>query len=115
MPEHESRSLDVLGIKPVADAFSHVTKATVDGASAFLSRICLPAAEEFVLLVQDVVRAWRAKNAVRVVAAAQAHAEKYFPNQEIHAYPRLVAEVLEHGSWSDDETLQQLWGGLLAS
>ena len=115
MPENESRSLDVLGIKPVADAFSHITKATVDGAFAFLSRICLPAAEEFGLLVQDRVRAWRATNAVRVVAAAQAHSEKYFPNQESQAHPRLVAAVLDHGSWSDDEMLQDLWGGLLAS
>jgi hypothetical protein len=115
MPEHDSRSLDVLGIKPVADAISHVTKATVDGASAFLSRICLPAAEEFGLLLQDRVRAWRAGNTVRVVAAAQAYAERYRPDQESHAHPRLVATILEHGSWSDDSTLQQLWGGLLTS
>ena len=104
MPEHESRSLDVLGIKPVADAFSHITKATVDGASAFLGRICLPAAEEFGLLFQDQVRSWRKANAVRVVAAAQAHSEKYLSNQESQAHPRLVAAVLDHGSWSDDET-----------
>ena len=115
MPEHESRSLDVLGIKPVADAFSHITKATVDGASAFLGRICLPAAEEFGLLFQDQVRSWRKANAVRVVAAAQAHSEKYLSNQESQAHPRLVAAVLDHGSWSDDETLQQMWGGLLFS
>ncbi len=115
MPEHESRSLDVLGMKPVADAFSHISKATVDGASAFLGRICLPAAEEFGLLLQDKVRAWRAANAVRVVAAAKTRSEQYLLNQESHAHPRLVAAVLEHGPWSDDGMLQELWGGLLAS
>lgn len=48
--------LDVLGIKPVAEAVNTVTKGTVEGASAFLSRICLPAAEEFGFLLQDKVR-----------------------------------------------------------
>lgn len=46
----DNKSLDVLGVKPIADSVNTVTKGTVDGASAFLSRICLPAAEEFGLL-----------------------------------------------------------------
>jgi len=108
MPEYESRSLDILGVKPVADAISHVTKATVAGAAAFLGRICLPAAEELGLLLKDKVRVWRATNTVRVVAAAESRFEKYSSDQDADAHPRLVAAVLEHGSWSDDETLQQL-------
>ena len=115
MPETTSNSLDVLGIRPVADAVSHVSKATVDGASSFLSRICLPAAEEFGLLLQDKVRAWRAENAIRVVAKAQAKLEKYATAQDSHAHPRLIANVIEEGSWVDDATLQEMWGGLLAS
>ena len=104
-----------LGIKPVADEISHITEATIDGAAEFLSRICLPAAEELALLLQDKVRAWRATNAVRVVAVAKTLFEKYYSDQDAHAHPRLVAAIMEHGSCSDDETLQQLWGGLLAS
>jgi hypothetical protein len=115
MPDQNSNSLDILGVKPVADAVSHLSKATVDGASSFLSRICLPAAGEFGLLLQDKVRAWRAKNAVRVVAEAQARLAKYLPIQDCHAHPRLVANVIEEGSWADDATLQEMWGGLLAS
>ncbi len=115
MTDNESRSLDVLGIKPVADAISHATKASIDGASAFLGRICLPAAEEFGLLLQDKVRAWRAKNTVALVAQAQERFDKYQTNARAHAHPRLVAAVIDHGSWSDDKTLQQMWGGLLAS
>ena len=42
----DDKSLDILGIKPVADSVNRLTRAAVDGASAFLSRICLPAAEE---------------------------------------------------------------------
>lgn len=115
MIESNSKSLDILGVKPVADAVSHVTKATVDGASSFLSRICLPAAEELGLLLQDKVRAWRAKNAVCVVAEAQERFDKFIPKQNNHAHPRLVATVIEEGSWADDKTLQEMWGGLLAS
>ena len=115
MSDKESKSIDVLGMKPVADAVSHVTKAAVDGASAFLSRICLPAAEELGLLLQDKVRTWRAKNATAVVVEAQARYEKYQAGHDAHAHPRLVSFVVEHSSWTDDRTLQQMWGGLLAS
>jgi hypothetical protein len=115
MPENDSKSLDVLGIKPVADAISHVTKAAVDGASAFLGRICLPAAKEFGLLLQDKVREWRIKNAVAVVCEAEARHQKYTGQVPTQAHPRLVTAALEHGSWADDKTLQEMWGGLLAS
>lgn len=115
MTEQNSSSLDILGVKPVADAVSHVSKGAVDGASSFLSRICLPAAEEFGLLLQDKVRAWRASNAIRVVIEAQALQQKYDSMQGGHAHPRLVASVIEEGSWADDNALREMWGGLLAS
>ncbi len=115
MSDKESKSIDVLGIKPVADAVSHVTQAAVDGASAFLSRICLPAAEELGFLLQDKVRAWRAKNATAAIVNAQALYEKYQAGRDAHAHPRLVASIVEHSGWTDDRTLQQMWGGLLAS
>ena len=60
MSENQSQSLDVLGIKPVGEAITTAVKGTVDGAAAFLSRICLPAAEEFGLLLRDRVSHLRA-------------------------------------------------------
>lgn len=113
MSDSNNKSLDVLGIKPVGDAVATVTKATVDGAAAFLSRICLPAAEEFGLLLQDKVRAWRSKNALKIIDVAQQRLAGAPP--DLHAHPRLVAAVLEHGTWSEEKTLQEFWGGLLAS
>jgi hypothetical protein len=53
MAEDNSKSLDILGIKPIADAVNTVTRDAVEGAAAFLSRICLPAAEEYGLLLPD--------------------------------------------------------------
>lgn len=115
MTEEPSKSLDVLGIRPVAEAFSHGAKAAIDGASSFLGRICLPAAEEFGLLLQDKVRSWRAKNALAIVCEAQVRFQNYKLSADAHAHPRLVAAVIEHGSWSDDKTAQDMWAGLLAS
>ena len=71
MTDDNSKSLDLLGAKPVAAAIEHVSRTTVDGASNFLGRICMPAAEEFGLLLQDKVRGWRANNTAKVLQAAE--------------------------------------------
>ena len=115
MANDDHKSLDIFGIRPVADAVSSITKAAVDGASAFLGRICLPAAEEFGQLLQDKVRVWRARNAVALLGEAQTRLDKHQTDRGLHAHPRLVAAALEQGTWSDDKTIQEMWGGLLAS
>lgn len=110
------KSLDILGIKPVADSVNRITRAAVDGASAFLSRICLPAAEELGLLFRDKVANWRARNAVVVVEHAR---EKLNDSgvdiDKLSAHPRIVGQILDAGSWSEVDEIQDLWGGLLAS
>ena len=110
-----NKSLDVLGIKPIANAVESVTTGAVSGASAFLSRICLPAAEEFGLLLRDRVSAWRAKNAAVIVNEAERLVSENVADAPLHAHPRIVADVIELGSWSDTEEVQQMWAGLLAS
>lgn len=57
-------SADELGLKSLGESIKIATSATVDGAAAFLSRIYLPTAEEFGLLLRDKVQAYRAANAV---------------------------------------------------
>jgi hypothetical protein len=114
MADPPSKSLDVLGIKPVGDAVNAVTEGVVKGASAFLSRICLPACEEFGLLLRDKVSAWRARNAVQITQRAERKLNESGAG-DVHAHPRLVGQILEQGSWSDDETVQELWAGLMAS
>jgi len=112
---NENNSLDVLGVKPIADAINTVTKGTVEGASAFLSRICMPAAEEFGLLLKDHVSAWRAKNAINISKKAQDLVEKQVGGLIVMAHPRIVFNTIEHGSWADEDFMQNLWAGLLAS
>jgi len=113
---NENNSSDVLGIKPIADSVNTVTKGTVDGVSAFLSRICLPAAEEFGLLLRDHVSAWRAKNAINIATKAQILVERQAAsNITISAHPRMIYATIENGSWVEDDLMQNLWAGLLAS
>jgi len=106
---------DVLGIGPVAKAAERVTDATVGGAEAFLSRICLPVAEELGLLLRDKVHAWRANNLLRIAAKAERVLAVANPGQGKHAHPRLVAGIVDQGSWSEADEVQELWAGLLAS
>jgi Abortive infection alpha len=114
--DDNNSSLDILGIKPVADSVNRLTRAAVDGASAFLSRICLPAAEELGLLFRDKIAGWRARNAVIVVERAR---DKLVDNgvdiANVNAHPRIVGQILESASWTEDDEIQDLWGGLLAS
>lgn len=111
----EKPSLDIFGIKPIGDAVLVVTKASVEGAGAILSRICLPAAQEFGFLLQDKVHAWRQANAVAILNETQRKLEANAVPSDAHAHPRIVAAALEHGSWSDDRSIQEMWAGLLAS
>lgn len=111
----DDRSLDLLGIKPLADAALVVVKGSVEGAGAFLGRICLPAAEEFGLLLRDKVSAWRSLNATIIANKAEQLLSTCGEESRLHAHPRIVGKVLEQGSWENDERVQQMWAGLLAS
>jgi hypothetical protein len=110
----ENKSTDLLGVKPFGDSIKILTQGAVDGAAAFLGRICLPAAEEFGLLLKDRVSSWRSKNAIGIATKA----EKILTNsgrQNHYAYPRLAVEIVEKGSWAEDDIFQAAWAGLLAS
>lgn len=109
------KSLDVFGLKPVSEAVKTVTKASVEGAGAFLGKICLPAAEEFGLLLRDKVSRWRAKNAEVIVSKAASSYERLADTQSTSAHPRIVGAIIEQGSWCDDNDVQSMWAGLLVT
>ncbi|MFZ2171169.1 MAG: Abi-alpha family protein [Methylococcaceae bacterium] len=115
MSSDKDKSLDLLGVKPIADAINTVTKGAVEGAGAFLGRICLPAAEEFGLLLKDKVSSWRENNAVTIVQKAEQKHQQNMIDPHFHAHPRLVMTAFESGSWSDNDSIQEMWAGLLAS
>lgn len=99
---------------PISYPIKKVTDATVDGASAFLSKICSPAGEEFGFLLRDHVRAWRIGNLVRIIEKSKGLLAFDPITFELKASPRVVWKILENGSWTEDEKLQNMWAGLLA-
>jgi hypothetical protein len=115
MGDDKTSSLDILGLKPVADSLSKVTTAVVDGSSAFLSRICLPAAEEYGLLLKDKVGAWRAANIASITKRAEVKLEQLGASDNVHAHPRIVSSIIESGAWIEDPIVQDYWAGLLTS
>ena len=111
--KQEDKSLDLLGVKPISKAIDRTTEGALAGAGAFLSRICLPAAEEFGLLLKDRVSYWRAKHAAMIVTKAERLTSG--ATEPLEAHPRLAWEIIDKGSWADDEAIQDMWSGLLAS
>jgi hypothetical protein len=105
---------DLLGIAPVARAVERVTDSVVGGAEALLGRVCLPAAEEFGLLLRDKVSGWQQQNLLSTVAKAQPLLE-VAASQNRHAPPRLIMETLNHASWAESGEVQEMWAGLFAS
>jgi hypothetical protein len=110
----EDKSLDIMGVKPVSKAIEKATDKTVDGLGAFFGAICMPAAEEFGLLLQDKVAAYRYKNLESISDKAQKKIEQQKIKLSGQANPVLVREVLEEASWCEDENIQSMWAGLLS-
>jgi hypothetical protein len=111
----EDKSLDVLGVKPIAKSIEKVTDASLKGTSAFLSRICLPAAEEFGLLLQDKVKTWRADNAAKTIRKAEEKYRKIHGDKNLKAHPLISWRIIENSSWANHDELQEIWAGLLTS
>ena len=107
----DKKGLDVLGIQPIADSI----KLTLQGVGTFLGKICLPAAEEFGLLLKDRISFWRAKNFAAIASKAEQMLESQGGIGDRHAPPRLVHSIMENGSWTAEDEVQGMWAGLLAS
>jgi len=109
------KSLDLLGIKGVSDAIRIATERTLDGATAFLSRVCAPALEEFGLALRDRVSAWRARNATKMLNTANNLLNEHQPSTSEKIHPRLTNVAIEEASWTEEDEVLRMWAGLLAS
>lgn len=115
MIDKDDKSIDLLGLKPISSSIEKVTNGVVDAARAFLSRVCLPASEEFGLLLQDHVRSWRASRAALLAKKAEEKVILHQGEASVKVQPRIAHSVFEEGSWIEDETVHTMWAGLLAS
>ncbi|MBN3848516.1 DUF4393 domain-containing protein [Paraburkholderia sp. Ac-20342] len=110
-----AEDLDPLGTKALSEAAKTVVEKTTTGIGAFLGKVCMPAAEEFGLLLQDKVKSWRATNASAVVEKARALIEQDNGTDGAHVHPRIAGKIIDKSSWVDADNLQDMWAGLFAS
>jgi hypothetical protein len=98
----------------MTDAGEIIKSGAVDKLADVIHKLAGPMADEIGLLMADKIKVYRVTNWVKVVQKtekilAEAHLS---PN----AVPtRLFLPILEGASIEDDETLQNLWAGLLGS
>ncbi|MGO8718439.1 MAG: hypothetical protein ACLQMO_04375 [Acidobacteriaceae bacterium] len=84
-------------------------------ALAFLSRICPPEAEEVRQLVRGGLTNYRVASAVEIALKAETLLASVPDADRMRAHPRLVMRIVEDGSWADEDSIMQLWAGLLAT
>ena len=111
----DKNALQLLGLEGLTDSIRIATQGGLDGAAAFLSRVCLPAAEELGFALRDRVSAWRARNLIRMLDKANKVFLANSPRSTDQLSPRLAQIAIEAASWIDDDQVQAMWSGLLAS
>jgi len=106
---------DLLGLKPFSESVKIVVETSAIEASKFLNAICYPAAEEFGYLLRDKVKWWRINNISNTMIKAKNNFNINYDEFDLTASPRIVNSILENSSWIDNDKIQDMWAGLLAS
>jgi len=81
----------------------------------FLCRICQAGAEESIVLLGGHLDADRTETLVKIAQGAENQIAAEANSDRMRADPKLVANILHEGSWTNDELTRQLWSGLLVS
>lgn len=103
---------DSLGLRPYGEALKIGAEALVKG----IGNICGPASEELGHMLRDRVSYWRACQMIALGEKFRAKMEaKGSSLESLSAPARIVMKVFEEGSWVEDDDIQSMWAGLLAS
>lgn len=105
---------DSLARSASSRALERATEKSLDGLGAFFGAICMPAAEEFGLLLRDRVAEFRRKNVQKIAEKAYRKLQQLDRDATGDASPVLVKMVIEEASWASDDVVQDMWAGLLA-
>ena len=84
-------------------------------AFAFLSRICPQAAEDVMPLIHGGLTKTRMANATQIMIRAEALLPRDSDETRLFVPSRIVTKILEDGSWAEEDWIQQMWAGLLAT
>jgi hypothetical protein len=110
---------DPLGITSFGEALkanAETVKIGVETVVKYIDHICEPTAKQLGLMLGDQFGYWRQS---RLVALNEKLKNKLAQRQEplgdLHAPPRIIIKVFEEGSVVDDDEIQDMWAGLLAS
>jgi hypothetical protein len=98
----------------MSDASEIVKSGAFDKLADIVHKLAGPSAEEYGLLLADKAKVYRLKNWVNVVTKTQ----KILSDAKLPpggVPPRMFLPILEASSLEDDENLQSLWAGLLAT
>jgi hypothetical protein len=80
-----------------------------------LCRLCPEASQELTRLVRAGLGNMRVANAVQISLLADAILVSEPHSDKMRANPQTVQRIIADGSWADEDWLQQLWAGLLAT
>ncbi len=98
----------------MTDVDEIVKSGAVDKAADLLHKLAGPVFEEFGAMLGDKVRVYRVKNLVKTIQKTeQLLHDAGLPTNAVP--PRLLLPIIENSSIEDDDSLQQLWAGLLAT
>lgn len=100
--------------KLIAESAKNITDIAKD-ASQFLKLISFPAAEELGYFLRDKIQFWRIDNIVKIVNGSKNILQSNGSIDHLTAPPRIVIKIMEEGSLIDNEKVQEMWAGLLAS
>jgi hypothetical protein len=98
----------------MSDAAEIIKSGAFGNLADIIHKLFAPMAEEYGLLLGDNAKVYRLKNLVSVFTKTQ----KILSDASLSPNavpPRLALPILEASSLEDDETLQSLWAGLLAT
>lgn len=73
-----------------------------------------PSVAEFGQLLKDRVHYWRQIQLDNIAKKAKGKMER-LDLKDPCVHPKIFAQIIEHSSWCDTETLQDMWAGLLAT
>ena len=81
----------------------------------FVCRLCPSITPEDIQALGKELDEARTRSAIEIALKAEKLLAHLPDADDMHAHPQIVASILRNGSWSDDDSMRQLWAGLLVS
>lgn len=106
--------ITVFDCSGLGDAVKTIVQAIERGFGAVGGPLLVPVAAELGQLARDIVSDYRAARTKRVLEKAEALLQTR-RQEALRVCPRTAFSILNEASWADDDILQSMWAGLLAS